>query len=679
MKCRYSRVLWIAVALAMLPTLRGLLAAETEFPFAVPNALARAISHEYGSLLDRHRQLSAELLTLPLPPKNERSARLGWKVFGYGHALAAEQWIEIDLGAVHSIDAICLIPVDIADLDNAAPGLGFPRRFRVELENSTSGVAVVADHSEMDFTNPGGLPVSISTAGAAARKVRINMTKPWERGIYRAYALGEIMILQGSRNLATGLSGVKVRTSASLEHSPTWSRQNLVDGQSIIGAPVGKSDRPFTHGWESERFSDPSTQVWAQVDLGFSHAIDEIRLVPVKLTDFSPNHGYGFPARFRVEISEDAEFGTAQVVADWSQRPYGNSSFSPVTFACNGKTGRFVRVTAHELWERSEGQFNFALAELQVYHGDKNVALGADVTVHSVAAAAPENFKPSFLTDGQRSAMKLVEWPAWLGELSRRREVQVEIEATERHLTRLQPELRRTVSLSAMALAVTVLLAALAVVIHIRRKQARAVATLQRRIAGDLHDEIGSNLASIAMMAELGGRDQAGITSAEIDEIRRLAADSAAAMRDIVWLTQPGPHDVPQLTERLREAAQRLLKGVEWTFEIEGLESAPTLDVQRHLLLALKEMLNNVLRHASARHVDIRLVVRQRHFTLEVQDDGRGFVIGTHGDGHGLTSLRHRSSLLHGNLELDSQPGHGTRISLSGLLHPATTARPAIA
>lgn len=173
------------------------------------------------------------------------------------------------------------------------------------------------------------------------------------------------------------------------------------------------------------------------------------------------------------------------------------------------------------------------------------------------------------------------------------------------------------------------------------------------------------------MLAELGRREHAGLSASEIEEIRNLAADTASAMRDIVWLTQPGPHDVPRLTERLQETARHLLRGVEWTFEIEGMEDAPPLDVQRHLLLALKEMLNNVLRHARAKRVWIRLTVEDQKFSLEVRDNGCGFVVGRSTDGHGLTSLRHRSTLLQGGLDLASQPGAGTRILLSGLLNPA--------
>lgn len=658
--------------MAVSQLLRGQVVPPEQRSFVLPNSIARAISPAIRSLEDREQRLKATLKELSTAPKNERASRVGWKVFGYGTALSAEQWIEIDLGAVHPVDAVCLVPVDIPFADSNAPGHGFPRRFRVELEDGKSHWVVAADHTKEDFANPGSYPVLILAPHQTVRRVRVVMNKPWEKGIYRAYALGEIMILSGNRNLATGLSGVRVKTSGSLERAPTWSRQNLVDGQSIAGAPVAKTQHVLTHGWESETYPSPSANVWVQVDLGQSHPIDEVRLLPIKFTEFSNTQGYGFPMRFRVELSSDREFRTSEVVADWSVRSFGASSFSPLTFACDGRVARFVRVTADDLWEKSEGQYIFALGELQAYEGDRNVALGAGVTALSVTSTSPKNFNPIFLTDGQRGPRQLIEWPAWLAELSHRREVEQELEVVSAGLATLQPRLAQLVTRGLVGIGSGMVLLVVGGFLYQKRKQALAVAALQRRIAGDLHDEIGSNLASISMMAELGSREQGGLSVADIEEIRKLAADTASAMRDIVWLTQPGPHDVPRLTERLRETARHLLKGVEWTFEIEGMEDAPPIDVQRHLLLALKEMLNNVLRHAGAGRVWIHLSVQDRKFSLEVKDDGRGFVVGASSDGHGLTSLRHRATLLQGNLDLASQPGAGARILLSGLVNPGS-------
>lgn len=665
-------IVWFAVAIALQPALRSQPADSEEKGLTLPSALARVVSGEYRKLDDRRRLIESELLTQSIPPKNERSPRTGWKLFGYNDALVGEHWVEIDLGGVHRIDAVCLVPVDAPAPDSTnTSALGFPQRFRVLVDDGSGARTVAADRAEKDFPNPGDLPVLLPTPPeTTARRVRVTLSKPWMRGIYRAYALGEIMVLQGNRNLATGLAGVKVRTSGSLENAPTWSRQNLIDGQSIIGAPIRKSDHPSTHGWESEHFADPATQVWVQVDLGRAQPFDEVRLLPAKLTEFSITHGYGFPRRFRVEASNDAEFATARVLVDWTNRPFGDSGFGPITIPADRTPARYVRVTAHELWQRSQDSYTFALAELQVYQGDRNIAAAAPVTAHSVLRSNNANFSAAALTDGQRGPLQFAEWPDWLAGLSHRRELLLEAANIQLQLATLQPGLVRATAWTLAAVFALALLAAAALWYIVRRQQARAMAALQRRIAGDLHDEIGSNLASIAMLAELGQRQQTNQGEADINEIGRLAGESAAAMRDIVWLTQPGPHDAQQLGERLRVAAQRQLKGLEWKFEMDGLEAAPSLDVQRHLLLALKEMLSNVLRHAAAHRVEIRLTVREPRFTLEVRDDGRGFTPGSRNDGHGFTSLRHRAALIGGELTLATEPGGGVRVALSGLLRP---------
>jgi signal transduction histidine kinase len=651
--------------------LRGQSADPGSRSLSLPPAIARLISGEYRELDDRHRRLEAELQALPLPLKNERSAKVGWKVFGYNDALVGEHWIEIDLGSMQRIDSVCLVPVDAPAPDGTnSSALGFPQRFRLLVDDGNGNRRVVVDRTEEDFPNPGDLPVLLPTPGVIARRVRLTMSKPWMMGIYRAYALGEIMVLQGNRNLVTGLADVKVRTSGSSEIPPTWSRQNLIDGQSIVGMPVHSTGEPLRHGWESEHFADPATRVWVQVDLGRSQHFDEVRLVPAKLTEFSITHGYGFPVRFQVEASNEAEFTHARVLADRTNRPYGDSGFNPITIPGDGAPARYVRVTAHELWQRRQDSYTFSLAELQVYQGDRNIAAGAPVSAHSAARTSSANFSLGGLTDGLRGPLRFGEWPEWLGELSRRREIIQEEATIQLRLAALQPGLVHMTAWMLAAAFSLALLAGVALWLRVRQQQARAMAALQRRIAGDLHDEIGSNLASIAMLAELGQRHPADRADSDIHEIGRLAGESAAAMRDIVWLTQPGPHDAHQLGDRLRQAAQRQLKGVAWTFSIDGLETAPSLDVQRHLLLALKEMLSNILRHAAAQHVEIRLSVREQRFTLEVRDDGRGFALDGQGDGHGLASLRHRATLIGGELTLDSQAGGGTRIALSGILRP---------
>ena len=660
-----------AVSLALACESRAQVATPDHHGFAVPRPVARILSSEYRAVDDRRVNLESELLNLPGSPRNERSTRVGWKIFGYGETMPARQWVEIDLQGLHPWDAVVLIPAAPPTVEANEQGIGFPRRFRVDLEDEAGARTLIANFTGSDFPHPGILPVFIPAHGTVARRVRITLTKPWSRNLYRSYAFGEIMVLNGNRNLATGLAGVTVRTSGSVENAPAWSRKNLIDGQSAMGAPLVKSDKPLAHGWESARFSGASATTWVEVDLGKIQPFDEVRLVPARQSDYAEGQGYGFPKRFRLEASNSESFTPARVLIDWSATSAGDPAFAPVTIPGDGLAARYVRVTAQELWQRNQGVFTFALAELQVYQGNHNVARGAVAIAESSLTSVNVNFDIAQVTDGLRGVSRFVEWPDWLRSLSRRREVLREIEVSGARLAAMQPALLRTAGWTlGAALALVIAVTSLGFY-RARRAQARAVVTLQRQIAGDLHDEIGSNLASIAMLTELGHQQKSGLPADDAEEIGRLATESAAAMRDLVWLIQPGPHDAAQLAERLRSACHRLMNGHEYEFQIAGLETAPPLDVQRHLLLALKEMLHNVLRHAKARHVIIRLTVRDGRFTLEVSDDGCGFDASMQGDGHGFTSLRHRAQTLGGDLALESKPGAGTRVALHGWLHPA--------
>jgi signal transduction histidine kinase len=93
---------------------------------------------------------------------------------------------------------------------------------------------------------------------------------------------------------------------------------------------------------------------------------------------------------------------------------------------------------------------------------------------------------------------------------------------------------------------------------------------------------------------------------------------------------------------------------------------------QRHLLLALKETLHNIVRHASARHVRIRLSTTPATFTLEVTDDGCGMDPAAIPEGQGFASLRHRAQLLGGDNQIRTTPGQGTTVTFTGRLAPTS-------
>lgn len=310
--------------------------APVEPSWSLPRAIARRISAEYRALDEQRLGIEGEMAALPPSPRNERSARFGWKIFGYGNLTPARHWVEIDLGTSQTVDAIVLIPADPPANEGTDLGTGFPLRFRVDLEIPGGVRTPIANFTATDFPNPGPLPVFLPAHGLVAQRIRVTLTKPWSRRLYQAYAFGEIMVLNGNRNLATGLRGVTVRTSASHESPPGWSRENLIDGQSAVGAPMLKSDRPLATGWKSTDSATATTTSWVQVDLGSPQSFDEVRLTPARLPDYSESHGFGFPRRFRLEASNDPGFREARTLTDWNSRSLGDPLFSPITVPGDG-------------------------------------------------------------------------------------------------------------------------------------------------------------------------------------------------------------------------------------------------------------------------------------------------------------------------------------------------------
>ena len=104
-----------------------------------------------------------------------------------------------------------------------------------------------------------------------------------------------------------------------------------------------------------------------QVDLGRRVPLDEVRLIPARPTDFPDTPGFGFPVRFRVELSRRPELrARPTTLADHADADVANPGDDAVRHpGAGGQTARYVRVTATRLWKRTD-DYVFALAELQV-------------------------------------------------------------------------------------------------------------------------------------------------------------------------------------------------------------------------------------------------------------------------------------------------------------------------
>ena len=147
---------------------------------------------------------------------------------------------------------------------------------------------------------------------------------------------------------------------------------------------------------------EPSADVekWVQLDLGASTPIDRVVVIGADDDFAGIGAGFGFPVRYRVEVSDDPAFQSdVTVVADHTTVDVPNPGVEPQETATKGVSGRFVRVTATRLAER-QNDYIFALAELQVVAADgRNRAAGRSVTALD-SIEAPPRWGKANLVDG---------------------------------------------------------------------------------------------------------------------------------------------------------------------------------------------------------------------------------------------------------------------------------------
>jgi signal transduction histidine kinase len=184
------------------------------------------------------------------------------------------------------------------------------------------------------------------------------------------------------------------------------------------------------------------------------------------------------------------------------------------------------------------------------------------------------------------------------------------------------------------------------------------------RISREIHDELGASLTSITLSTELLRHKLNG----EIEELDKISITSSSmvdALNEIIWSLNSGNDSVKSLIAYVRKMYFSFLEdsGMTHHFDAEALEvDIPLAGTKRRAIyLTIKEGLNNIVKHAKAKEVQLKVFVSEKRLIFHLKDDGIGLQNGNE-FGNGLKNMRHNIENIAGSIEFTQN--NGTQISI---------------
>lgn len=203
-----------------------------------------------------------------------------------------------------------------------------------------------------------------------------------------------------------------------------------------------------------------------------------------------------------------------------------------------------------------------------------------------------------------------------------------------------------------------------------RAEYQHAMEKERARIAQDLHDELGSSITEIGMLAL---RTKSAATSEEnrsryLEQMDAKACEMVVALDEIVWAMNPTHDSLASLVSYFCLYAERFLELANIHWHLEDQTGASDLVVNSknryQLFLVFKEALNNVVRHSRATEVRLKIQVERGELRFSIFDNGRGLpVIGHSNEMDGLSNMRVRVEKLDGRFEIATEAGRGTTLN----------------
>jgi signal transduction histidine kinase len=197
------------------------------------------------------------------------------------------------------------------------------------------------------------------------------------------------------------------------------------------------------------------------------------------------------------------------------------------------------------------------------------------------------------------------------------------------------------------------------------------------RIAKDIHDHVGASMTRQFMLCEMAKNNIADTEKLQqwLSQIRDTCHDVMQEMTHIIWALNPKNETFESMVAYIRRFSYEYLEIAALKCDFMLPPDMPDLEInvekRRNIYLCLREALNNIVKHSSAKNVNISMDAKESGFILKITDDGIGIDLEKmRMNGNGLSNMKKRMEDVGGEFLINSMPGSGTEISFMIKFNP---------
>lgn len=190
------------------------------------------------------------------------------------------------------------------------------------------------------------------------------------------------------------------------------------------------------------------------------------------------------------------------------------------------------------------------------------------------------------------------------------------------------------------------------------------------RIAQDIHDDLGARVTQISLLSAVaqGKSSLPQEARAEFGKVSQMTRDLVSALYETVWAVNPENDNLEALANYLCQMSNQYCLQARLRCRLEVPEAPPgvplTSQVRHNLIMAVKEAIHNVVKHARATEVRLGIALEESALRITIRDDGCGFDPAVRPRGNGLGNLQTRLRDIGGSFTIESRLGAGTTVSL---------------